>query len=130
MDVICEYGDYFFSLEGTYLRMYRHSKAPSLLPKYAMKYVVHKEAFRKLFINGVGKFLFDMKKVSFSKFPFCIGSYKFTKFKGASEFVKDLENVHFGEKHFHRNDSHGKVSENCAVFGIHYEYKNHFDTYE
>ena len=28
MDAICEYGDYFFSQEGTYLRMYGGSKAP------------------------------------------------------------------------------------------------------
>ena len=43
MEVICEYGDYYFSKEGTYLRMYAGSRAPSLLPKYATDYVVHKE---------------------------------------------------------------------------------------
>ena len=130
MDVICEYGDYFFSPEGTYLRMYGGSKAPSLLPKYATDYVVHKEVVKQLFINGVGNFLFDMKNTTFSPLPFCIGSYKFTKVKGASEFVKALENFHFGEKSFHRNDSHGKVVEHCTVIGIHYEYIDQFDKYE
>ena len=43
---IMEYGDYFFSEEGTYLKMYGGTKAPSLLPKYATDYVVHKEVVR------------------------------------------------------------------------------------
>ena len=107
--------------------MYGGSKSPSLLPRYAMDYVVHKEAVKRLFINGVGNFLFDPKKEAFPPVPFCIGSYKFTKVKGASKFVKYLENFHFGEKSLYRNDSHGKFVEHCAVIGICYEYKNHFD---
>ena len=122
MDVICEYGDYFLSREGTYMRMYGCSTSPSLLPKYAIDYVVHKEAVTHLFTSGIGKFLFEIKKETFSPLPFCIGSYKFTRVKGASKFVKDLENFHFGEKRFHRNDNSGKVVENCAIIGIHYEY--------
>ena len=59
--------------------------------RYSMDYVVHKEAVWQLFIDGVGKLLFDMKKEVFSPLPFCIGSYKFTRVKNASEFVKDLE---------------------------------------
>ena len=70
MEIICEYGYYFFSQEGTYLRMYGCSKAPSLLPKYATDYVVHKEAVNKLFINGVGNFLFDMKRKPSRHYPF------------------------------------------------------------
>ena len=45
-DAIMEYGDYFFSKDRTYLRMYGGTKAPSLLPKYATKYVVHKQVVR------------------------------------------------------------------------------------
>ena len=41
--------------------------------------------------------------------PFYVGSYKFSKFKSAPNFVKDMENFHFGEKNFHRNDAQGKV---------------------
>ena len=33
---IKEFGDYFFSKEVTYLRMYGGTKAPSLLPRYAI----------------------------------------------------------------------------------------------
>ena len=95
MEVICEYGDYFFSHEGTYLRMYGGSKAPFMLPKCAMDYVVH-----KVFINGVGNFLHDMKNATFPPLPFCIGGYKFSKVKGAANFVKELEIFHFGEKSF------------------------------
>ena len=46
MEIICEYGDYYLSKEGTYLRMYGGSRDPSLLPRYAIDYVVHKEAVR------------------------------------------------------------------------------------
>ena len=53
-----EYGDYFFSEEGTCLRMYGGTKSPSLLPKYATDYIVHKEAIRQLFLDGFGSFLF------------------------------------------------------------------------
>ena len=109
------------------MRMYGGSKSPSLMPIYSTDYVVHKEVVRQLFINRVGNFLFDMKKIAFSPLPFCMGSYKFTKVKGSSEFVKYLENFHFGEKSFHRNDSHGKVAEHCTIMGISYEYTDHFD---
>ena len=100
MEVICEYGDYYFSQKGTYLRLYGCSRAPSLLPKYVTDYVVHKEAIRKVFLNGVGNFFHDMKKTTFPPLPFCIGGYKFSKVKGATDFVKELEIFHFGEKSF------------------------------
>ena len=106
------------------------SKAPSLLPKYVMDYVVHKEVVRKVFIKGVSNFLHDMKKEKFPPQPFYIGSYKFTKFKGAFEFVKELEISHFGEKSFHRNENSGKVLEHYATIGIPYEYSDHFNVDE
>ena len=46
VEFIKEYGYYFFTEEGTYLRIYGGTKAPSLLPKYATNYIVHKEAVR------------------------------------------------------------------------------------
>ena len=42
IEVINEYGDYYFLLEGTYLRMYGCSRTPSILLKYATDYVFHK----------------------------------------------------------------------------------------
>ena len=48
VESIKEYGNYFFSEEGTYLRMYGGTKAPSLLPKYAIYYIVHKESVRQI----------------------------------------------------------------------------------
>ena len=44
--VVQEYGSYYLTEEGLYLRMYGGSRAPSLLPKYATDYVIHKEALR------------------------------------------------------------------------------------
>ena len=88
MAIISEYGYYYFSREGTYIRMYRCSRAPSLLPRYATDFVVHKEAFRQGFLNGVGSFLHEMKKYTFPPLPFCIQGYKFSKVKGAEDFVK------------------------------------------
>ena len=122
MEVISKYGDYYFSQEDTYIRTYGCSKAPSLLPRYATYFVVHKEVVRQVFLNGVDNFLHEMKKATFPPMHFCIGGYKFSKVKGVDDFVKDLETFHFGEKSFKRNDSIGKVVEHCAVVKIHYEY--------
>ena len=59
--VIKEYGDYYLTEEGMYMRMYVGSRADSLLPKYAIYYVLHKEAVRKVYLYGVGSFLFEHK---------------------------------------------------------------------
>ena len=101
MESIKEFGYYFFSGEGTYLRKYGGTKAPSLMPRYATDYIVHKEAVRQLFLDGYGIHLFDIKKVVFPPLSFYVGSYKFTKFKNAPKFIKYLEIFHFEEKGFH-----------------------------
>ena len=104
MESIKDYGDYFFTKEDTYLRMYGGTRAPSLLPKYATDYIVLKEAVRQVFLDGFGSHLFDIKKAVFPPVPFYMGSYKFNKVKSATDFVKELEIFHFGEKSFHMND--------------------------
>ena len=127
LESIKKFGDYLFFEKGTYLRMYRGTKAPSLLPKYATNYIVHKEAVRKLFLDGFGSYLFKLKKVVFPPLPFYVGSYKFYKVKSAPEFVKELEIFHFGEKRFHRNDSPDKVAAHCALLKVKFEYTDHID---
>ena len=97
------------------MRMFGGSRAPSLLPKYATYYIIHKEVIRQLYIDGVGNFLFKQKKVVYPSAPFYIGSYKFSKVKSATEFVKELEYFHFGEMSFHRNDSEDRVANYCIV---------------
>ena len=89
METVSEYGDYFFSKEGFYLRMYGGSRDPSLLPRYTTYYVIHKEVVRQLYIDGLRNFLYDMKKSIYPSLPFCIGSYKFNKVKSAPDFVRD-----------------------------------------
>ena len=59
--------------------------------------------------------------------PFFVGSYKFSRVKNASEFVKELEYFHFSEMNFHRNDSEGKVVDYCTEDGVHFEYTNFWD---
>ena len=90
--------------------MYGGTRYPSPLPKYATDYIVHKEAIRHLFLDGFRNFMFDMKKVVYPPIPFYVGSYKFSKVKSVSDFVKDLEYFHFSEKIFHRNDFRGNVA--------------------
>ena len=67
-----------------------------------------------------------MKKEISPPLPFYIGSYKFIRVKNASEFVKDIENFHFGENNFHRNDCFDKVASHCVFIGVHFEYSHHF----
>ena len=116
-----EYRDYFFLEEGTYLRMYGGTKAPSLLPKYAIDYVVHKEPVRHLFLDGFRIYLFDMKKVVFPPIPFYVDSYKISKVKSAPNFVKYLELFHFSEKSFHINDAQGKVAAHRALVKVNFK---------
>ena len=80
-----------------------------------------------MYIDGVKNFMFYMKKVVYPPLPFCIGSYKFTKVNIALDFVRELENFHFREKNFHRNDSWDKFSKHFASVGVHFEYSDHFD---
>ena len=54
--------------------MYDGSRAPFLLPRYDTDYVIHKEVVRQLYIDGVGNFLFEQKKVVYPVVPFFIGS--------------------------------------------------------
>ena len=74
--VIEEHGSYYLTQEGMYIRMYGGSRAPSLLPKYATDYVLHKEAVRKVYIDGVGSFLFEHKKATYPAIPLWMGIYK------------------------------------------------------
>ena len=83
-----------------YIQMYGGSKTPLLLPKYAMDYIVHKEAVRQVFIDGIGSFLFQHKKTAYPPLPFKLGSYKFTRVKQATEFIEELGKFHFGEMPF------------------------------
>ena len=130
MQVIEEYADYYLTGNGMYFRMFGGSRTPSLLPKYATDYIVHKEAVRQVFIDGIGSFLFEHKKTSYPPFPFKLGSYKFTKVKQAAEFIEELEKFHFGEMPFQRNDTHEKVAEHCKEHKVHLEYTHHFDREE
>ena len=53
MQVIQDYADYYLTEHGMYFRMFGGSRAPSLLPKYAIDYVIHKEAVRHVFLDGI-----------------------------------------------------------------------------
>ena len=107
--------------------MYGGSKAPSLLPKYVIEYVLHKEAVRKVYIYGVGNFLFEHKKAAYPAVPFLLGSYNFLREKQDTEFVQEMEHIHFGEMNFHRNDSQNKVADYCKEAGINFELTHFLD---
>ena len=46
LKVVQNNGNYYLTEEGLYLRMYGGSRAPSLLPRYATDYLIHKEVMR------------------------------------------------------------------------------------
>ena len=71
MKVVQDNGHYYFTEEVFYLRMFGGSRDPSLLPRYATDYVIHKEFVRQLYIDRVGNFLFEQKKVVYPAVPFC-----------------------------------------------------------
>ena len=122
LNIVQDNDHYYLIEEGLHLRMLGGMRAPSLLPRYAMDYVVHKEVVRQIYIDGVGNFMFDKKKYVYPPVSFYIGSYKFSKVKSAPYFVKELEYFHFREISFHRNDSKAKVANYCVAAGVHFEY--------
>ena len=112
------------------MRMYGGTKIPSLLPKYAIDYIVHKEEIRKLFLDGFGSFIFNMKKVVFPPLHLYVGIYKLSKVKGTPNFVNNLEIFHFGEKSFRTNDAQGKVVAHPSLVKLNFEYFDHLKKYE
>ena len=130
LQVIKEYADYFLTEDGLNFRMFGGSRAPSLLPKYATDYIIHKEAVRQVFLDGIGSFLFEHKKTAYPPLPFKLGSYRFNRVNKAYYFVEELERFHFGEIPFHRNDSRSKVAEHCKENNVHFEYTHHWDREE
>ena len=60
--MIEEYADYYLTEDGLYFKMFGCSRAPSLLPKYATDYIVHKEAVRQVFLDGMGVFRLNIRK--------------------------------------------------------------------
>ena len=107
--------------------MFGGSKDPSLLPRYAMDYVINKEVVRYLYIDIVGNFLFEQKKAVYPLVPFYVRSYNFSRVKTATKFMKELEYFHFGEIIYHRNDSEKNMAEYCAKVGVHFEYADFWD---
>ena len=130
MQVVEEYGDYFLTENRMYLRMFGGSRTPYLLPKYATDYIIHKEAVRQVFIDGVGHFLFQKKKAVYPPLPFKLGSCSFANVKQAPEFIEELGKFHFGEMTFRRNDTHERMAEHCKKHKVFYEYTHHFDSDE
>ena len=59
-----------------------------------------------------------------------MGSYKFNKVNNYPEFVKELENFHFGEKDFHRNDLQGKVAADKEALKLNFEYVDYVEKEE
>ena len=70
LNFVQDNGHYSLTEEGLYLRMFGGSTTPSLLPKYATDYVIHKKVVRQLYIDGVGKLLFNQKKAMYPPVPF------------------------------------------------------------
>ena len=58
LKIVQDNGHYYLTEEGLYMRMFGGTRAPSLLPRYATDYVVQKEVVRKLYIDGIGNYLF------------------------------------------------------------------------
>ena len=129
MQVVEDYAEYYLTEDGMYFKMFGGLRASSLLPKYATDYIIHKEALRQVFIDGIGSFLFEHKKTAYPPLPLKLGSYRFTKVKQADEFIEELENFHFGRMPFHGNDSKSNVAEHCKENKVH-EYTHHFDKEE
>ena len=108
MEVISEYGDYYFSQEGTYIRMYGCSRAPSLFPKYAIDFVFHKEVFRKVFLNlGLATSYTKWRKQLFLHYLSVLEHINLWKLK-EKRFCKGAKNIPFWRKDVYKKRQQGE----------------------
>jgi hypothetical protein len=87
----------------TYIRIYRATKAPHLLPRFVPDKLVLQEVAYQTVINGVGEFLYQDKKSIWPLLPLWIGSYSFATTKQAQDEV-DIHYYHISSE---KNDSEG-----------------------
>ena len=59
LKIVQDNGHYYLKEEALYLSIFGRTRTPSLLPKYTTDYVIHKDVVRKIYIDGVGNFLFE-----------------------------------------------------------------------
>ena len=78
--------------------MYGSIGAPSLQPKYATNYIVLKEEVRKIFLDGFGSHLFDIKKVISHQNLFTWEVTSLTESKALRILSKRWKSYSFGRK--------------------------------
>jgi hypothetical protein len=80
--IVKRIGDWYLLEYGTYLRIYRATKAPHFLPNFIPDKLVLQEIAYQTIVHGVGATLYRDKKAIWPPLPLWVGSYSF-------EYVKE-----------------------------------------
>jgi hypothetical protein len=107
---------------GTYIRVYRATKYPHLLPWFVPNKLVLQEVAYQIVIHGVGGMLYRGKKEIWPPLPLYVGLYSFSNTKQEQEEVNTLLSFHFGEERFRRHDPKGVIKDHFNKVGFPWEY--------
>jgi hypothetical protein len=114
LQVIKRIGDWYLMEHGTYIKIYRATKAPHLLPRFVPDKLVLQEVAYQTMINGVGEMLYRDKKEIWPPLPLWIGSYSFTNTKQAQDEVDVLLCI-TSEKRDSEGMTQRKLSKNTLI---------------
>jgi len=97
MQAVSKVGDWYITERGTYIRIFRATKAPHVLPRFIPDKLALQEVAYPTLVHGVGAALIRDNKAPWPPMPFYVGSYSFKDSKEATAEADILETFHFGK---------------------------------
>jgi hypothetical protein len=110
-NIVKEYGDWYMTLGGVYIRIVGSTKAPQWLPHFVPDTLLLQEITYKTYVNGVATSLDIKKKGLWPPFPLSTKVCKIGNFKHAKDEIGILTSFKFREVYFRRHDPQRKIKE-------------------
>ena len=95
--IVGSIGDWYVTENHTYIRIYRATKAPHILPKYITDHVILSKIAYQTFVHEVGATLVRKIGESWPNLPVSIRAYSFDTFTVAENMAEALQTFHFRE---------------------------------
>ena len=103
-NLVKEYGDWYMTPDGVYIRIADSTKPPHWLPHFVPDTLLLQEMAYQTYVNGVAASLHRKKKGLWPSFPLSTKVCKIESFKQAKDEVGILTSYKFREVTFRRHD--------------------------
>ena len=120
--IVKEYGDWYMTPEGVYIRIYGSTKPPHSLPNFVLDTLLLQEISYQTYVNCVAASLHRNKKGLWPSFPLSTNVCKIENFKQAKDEVGILASFKLREVSFQRHDPQGKLKEHLQQVGFIWSY--------